>query len=551
MGILKRFFLFFYLVSSVALIATSALQGAENATGISHVVLIGVDGAGAFFKEADTPNLDQIFADGAITYSCVTANPTISAESWGSMLHGVTPEYHGLTNRIASHYPFPNDSAFPSVFRVIRENMPDANLASICSWNPVNVGIIEDEIGVYKDKADDDDAAVTEKVCEYLKDNKPTLLYVHFNQVDMAGHWKGFGGERHLEQIHTSDEYIRKIYEAAKENGMLDSTLFIVTADHGGYGQSHGGWTDEEKYVMFAAAGPGVEKSEIGEMAVRDVASVILYALGLADKQPETWTGRVPSGLFKGVDAKERPVFNVKFFYEHRERASTPTPKDGADAPSILGKERVRFYLPFDGDVNDATGKVETTPSGKLYFVDGYFGKGAQFEDGYVTIPNCQPGKESFSVAFWMKTKGVEGRADPAILTNKDWKHGGMPGFVVALRPLDVKFNYSDGKTRMDFDVSLPIDYRDGWIYVVLVVDREAGEVRASYDFRPFIAQKINEEFLSLSFDSFPDLTIGQDATGKYEYELDAVLDEFVLIDGALVDADVAKLKTLYRIENK
>ncbi len=74
----------------------------------------------------------------------------------------------------------------------------------------------------------------------------------------------------------------------------------------------HGGWTDEEKYVMFAAKGPGLEKGEIGEMENRDMAAVVLYALGLGDKQPETWTSRVPSGRFKGVEGKESPVVSVK-----------------------------------------------------------------------------------------------------------------------------------------------------------------------------------------------------------------------------------------------
>ena len=55
----------------------------------SHVIVIGVDGAGAWFKDADTPNFDRIFAQGTVTYRALSSKPTISAECWGSMLIGV------------------------------------------------------------------------------------------------------------------------------------------------------------------------------------------------------------------------------------------------------------------------------------------------------------------------------------------------------------------------------------------------------------------------------------------------------------------------------
>ncbi|MBQ9371037.1 MAG: alkaline phosphatase family protein [Thermoguttaceae bacterium] len=544
---MKNLLRYFLALSTLALVLPSVNGNASAAdTGIKRVVLIGVDGGGSFFKDADTPNMDRIFKNGAITYDCVTSKPTISAQSWGSMLHGVTPEFHGLTNGIAGSRPYPVDSPFPSVFRVIRENMPNATLASICHWNPINIGIIEDNLGVVKEHAGGD-SEVTDLVCAYLEKNDPTFLFVHFDDCDGAGHSKGYGSETHMKQLHTTDGYVQRIYEALEKRGWVDSTLFIVTADHGGTPQgSHGGWTDAEKYIMFAATGPGVEPGgKIGEMGVRDTSAVVLYGLGLADKQPETWTARVPSGLFKGVVAKERPVYVLKPAFAHREHASSATPTGADSVAAKLGKDRVRAYFTFDGDVKDALGKVKTTMNGKLYFVDGYFGKSATFDDGYVAVDGCQPGKSSFSVAFWMKTPGVDD--DPAIISNKDWRNGTLPGFILSLRGNDIKFNVGGDGKRMDKEFSLPFDYTTGWIYVVAVVDREAGELRFSYDFAPFTKVALSDEVKGFDFSAGTTVNIGQDGTGKYRVGLGATLDEFLIIDGALTDADVATLKAAYQ----
>ena len=122
-----------------------------------HVVVIGIDGAGAFIKDADTPDFDRIFANGAVTYTALASNPTISAECWGSMLLGVGPEVHGLNNGIVSTTPYPVDSPFPSLFRRIREKMPEAELGSYCDWNPITFGIVENNLGVSNATARDDE----------------------------------------------------------------------------------------------------------------------------------------------------------------------------------------------------------------------------------------------------------------------------------------------------------------------------------------------------------------------------------------------------------
>jgi len=272
-----------------------------------HVVIIGVDGAGAYFKNANTPNIDRIFENGAVTYKMLTSNPTISAQCWGSLLHGVTPEYHGLNNTIAASTPYPLDSKFPSFFKVIRENNSDAVLASFCNWFPINAGMVENQIGVQKAPPCADDATLAQEVCNYLSQKTPTALFVQFSEPDIVGESKGFGTKAHLDQITLSDTYIGQIYQALESKGILDDTLFIVTADHGGNGKTHGGWTDTEKYVMFAACGKMIEKSIPESIEIRDIAAIVLFALGY--DCPDTWTARVPSNLFVGVTAKTRPVY--------------------------------------------------------------------------------------------------------------------------------------------------------------------------------------------------------------------------------------------------
>jgi len=270
----------------------------------AHVIVVGIDGAGAFIKNAVTPNFDRIFTNGAITYGALASNPSISAECWGSMLLGVGPEVHNLTNGIVSSTPYPVDSPFPSLFRRIREVYPDAELGSYCNWNPITYGIVENNIGVSHDTADDE--KLTPIICDYIRSQKPDFLFVQFDSVDGAGHKYGYGTPEHLRRIGEVDVLVNDIYSAAEDAGIVDDTLFIVIADHGGTnpgdgsGGGHGGWTDGEKYVTFAATGRGVNKTEIKEMNIRDLAATVLYALGVdaPDFDEAGWTSQIPEGIF-------------------------------------------------------------------------------------------------------------------------------------------------------------------------------------------------------------------------------------------------------------
>ena len=270
----------------------------------SHVVVIGIDGAGAFIKEANTPAFDRIFSSGAVTYSAIASNPSISAECWGSMLIGVGPEVHKLTNQIVSSMEYPSDSFHPSLFKRISSAIPNAELGSYCDWNPITAGIIERNVKI--STATERDTALTPVVCNYIREKKPTFLFVQFDSVDGVGHKNGYGTDVHLKRIEEVDFLVDDIYSAIKEAGILNDTLFIVIADHGGTAPDengrghHGGWSDSEKYVTFALSGKTVQKTNIPNANIRDLAAIVLYALGIDAPQFDEngWTSQIPERIF-------------------------------------------------------------------------------------------------------------------------------------------------------------------------------------------------------------------------------------------------------------
>ena len=353
----KPLFAIFSLLLIFALLATSCggAKGSGADEPISdeykYVAIIGVDGAGAFFQQAETPNIDAIFANGAVTYTCKTESPSYSAQCWASLMHGVEPSKHGVDGNTIKT-PYPSQSFYPSIFRVIREANPEAELASFAQWGEINIGIVEDNIGVnkvniptdtpgihtdvegnqyyadsngkidyaYKNAAGEvclnyRDLLNKNMICEYLDKTIPTLLFVQFGGPDYAGEhggvswagsasnnqfnggWGGFGSDPYLKQITITDGYIGEIYAKYEAAGVLADTLFIVTTDHGGVEYTHGGKSDAEMNILFAISGKNVEKDcALTGMRIRDTAAIVMDALGL--EAPRTWTAQLPQGLF-------------------------------------------------------------------------------------------------------------------------------------------------------------------------------------------------------------------------------------------------------------
>lgn len=116
------------------------------------------------------------------------------------------------------------------------------------------------------------------------------LMFVHFAGPDLRGHKYGWMSGEYLKVLRQGDEALGKILTALDENNLRDSTLVIVTADHGGHDKNHIGLLIEDYRIPWIASGPKIIPGEITTpLQTMDTAVTVAYALDLP-LQPD-WDG--------------------------------------------------------------------------------------------------------------------------------------------------------------------------------------------------------------------------------------------------------------------
>jgi arylsulfatase A-like enzyme len=103
--------------------------------------------------------------------------------------------------------------------------------------------------------------------------------------------------------ISMTDSLLGEIVAALETGGYTQNTLLIITADHGGLEQQHGGDSPEETTIPWLAVGPGVPAGLTlnTPIVIYDTAATALYALNLPI--PQAWDGRPILELFKPLSA--------------------------------------------------------------------------------------------------------------------------------------------------------------------------------------------------------------------------------------------------------
>ena len=510
-----------------------------NSSPYERVIIFGMDGAGTMIRQGNTPNFDRIFISGSITYEALASVPTLSAQGWGSAFYGVPGPVHGETNNYAMNVHKFN-VLYPSIFRLTREAYPKAKTASFANWPAINWGLIERDCGVFmfpEDRKEPAKEAIVRHVLAYLKKNDPKLLFVYFVDVDDALHLYGYGSDEYFEAMEETDKQIGVVYDALAQNGMLENTLVLFVTDHGGNNEkNHGGSSDQERKVTFAAAGPGVEEHGIIEdMELQDVAAVVLYALGI--EQPEIQTGRIPKGIFPGIGGgKRKQTVDLSGTMDHYGNGVSAAELPELTLPKPL-TEKLVYYQSFDGPVKGL--------SGEKLLSGGLLGNALNLRNSYLKtgLKNSRKWK-GMTIGFWFRDDGEDG--DPVFAADKNWMSGKNKGFVIAMKGDSIQINIGCGtKFRKDIIWQLPDGYRGKWIHRLAVFDQETKEISLYFNFRCAATAAALPEKHS-DWASGKEIILGQDTTGKYQYRMNADMDELMVFNEALTPEEIGEIRDMY-----
>ncbi len=228
-----------------------------------RVLIIGIDGCRADVAEmAATPYLDGLKANGLYSPDALNDDITISGPGWSAIVCGVWSDKHLVTG---NNFSGNNYLQYPSFFQYVESFDSSLNTVSICHWSPINNSIIGDDADITTNVSSD--LSVAMEASFHLENNDPDVMFLHFDEIDGAGHSNGFSPDvtSYVEAIEEVDEHIGTVIKSLelRPNYVEEDWIVLVTSDHGGINFSHGGNTFEEENVMFILSGNSINQELI------------------------------------------------------------------------------------------------------------------------------------------------------------------------------------------------------------------------------------------------------------------------------------------------
>ncbi|MEO0262789.1 MAG: alkaline phosphatase family protein [candidate division WOR-3 bacterium] len=158
-----------------------------------------------------------------------------------------------------------------------------------------------------------DDIEVYDSLVNIMNRDHPRFIYAVFPEIDEMGHHGGWNG--YINAIRKADSLCFEVYKKIQDDPFYkDSTLFIITTDHGRHDysyQGHGDFCHGCRHIPFLAIGPDIKVDTAVDLRrdYLDIAPTIAYLMGL---DIPNFYGEVMSEMIEGFKERE----NLPIFYQ-------------------------------------------------------------------------------------------------------------------------------------------------------------------------------------------------------------------------------------------
>jgi arylsulfatase A-like enzyme len=249
-----------------------------------RVLIISFDGLPpAAIGKAPMTRLIRLMENSAWSLSAQTILPSSTLPAHTSMLSGMCPARHGVYwNDFV-----PENGYAQGVNLFDLAHAAGLRTVMLVGKEKLRQIVKPESTDVFTFKEDDstlDTLAVLE-----IRDDFG-LMFVHFPSGDISGHEYGWMGAIQMWNFRQDDKFLGAILDTLEKEGLLETTLIILTADHGGYQHSHGGELPQETTIPWIVSGPGVIPGPLASfIQITDTAATAAFMLGLPI--PAEWDG--------------------------------------------------------------------------------------------------------------------------------------------------------------------------------------------------------------------------------------------------------------------
>src|SRR4051812_6667025 len=198
---------------------------------VEHVVIVSIDGLRPdMMLRANAPVMKSLMRSGCYTMWARTTEVSITLPSHVSMLTGVVPERHAIWWNTELDKQYMRYPAVPTIFELAKARGLTTALA-------VGKGKLE-ALGkpgsldwAYWPDSYAQALQVAEEASTIIQQHRPQLFFIHFPDVDAAGHGSGWGSRQQAQAVERCDQALGIVVAALHHAGIWDKTAIIVTSD--------------------------------------------------------------------------------------------------------------------------------------------------------------------------------------------------------------------------------------------------------------------------------------------------------------------------------